>query len=74
MIWPLVVIALGQFALHAWTQLKHMHERKHWDIERRSYVAAALASQSSPAAGSAVIRPKADRPDPPANRPVQLDL
>jgi prephenate dehydratase len=60
--------------LHAFGQVRQVVERKHWDAERRSYVAAALAAQSSNQAAAAVVRPKAERPEPPAPRPVQLDL
>lgn len=61
-------------ALYAFGQVRQVVERKHWDSERRSYVAAALAAQSSNQAAAAVVRPKADRPEPAAPRPVQLDL
>jgi uncharacterized membrane protein YhiD involved in acid resistance len=61
-------------ALNAFGQLKQAVERKHWDTERRAYVAAALAAQSSSQAASAVVRPKAEPSKPAEPRPVQLDL
>lgn len=60
--------------LNAWGQLRQFHERKQFDAERRSYVAAALAAQTNNQAAAAVIRPKAERPEPAVARPVQLDL
>lgn len=73
MIYALLGITLGSVLQNAWLQLKHMHERKHWDTERRQYVAAALTAQTSTQVASAVIRPKPERPDPPKERFQQLD-
>lgn len=73
MIWAFVAIALGQFLLNGWLQLKTLHERKQFDQERRSYVAAALAAQTSTPTAAQIVKPKA-RPDPTPARPVQLDL
>jgi hypothetical protein len=74
MIWALVTIASGQSLLTGWLVLNLQHQGKRFDLERRSYVAAALASQTSPSHAAAVIKPKADQPLPSAVRPVQIDL
>ena len=66
-----VVALLG--LLLAFNELRHAIERKHWDTERRQYVATALAGQASAQAASAVIRPSPDRGIP-VVRPSQLDL
>lgn len=70
----LVAVIAVLAALNAFGQLRQAVERKHWDEERRSYVAAALAAQTNNQAASAVVRPKAERPLPAPDRPVQLDL
>ncbi len=74
MIAALVAVIVVLAALNAFGQLRQTVERKHWDEERRSYVAAALAAQTNNQAAAAVVRPKADRPVPAVERPVQLDL
>ena len=61
-------------ALNAFGQIKQAVERRHWDTERRQYVAATLAAQTSTAVAASIVRPKPERPEPPADRPVQLDL
>ena len=73
MIYAFLGITLASILQNAWLQLKHMHERKHWDTERRQYVSAALAAQTNNQAAAAVIRPTTVRPDPPKERFLQVD-
>lgn len=61
-------------ALNAFGQIKQAVERRHWDTERRQYVAATLAAQTSTAVAASIVRPKPDKPEPSMDRPVQLDL
>ena len=72
--WPLVVVALGSFALAFLVLVVHIRTAQRWDEERRMYVSAAIAAQSSSDVASAIIRPKKKAEGPVERRPVQLDL
>jgi len=74
MTWPLVVVSLGSFGSTLTVLAFHLRSAVRWDGERRMYVSAAIAAQSSSDVASAIIRPKKSVEGPAIARPVQLDL
>lgn len=68
----LLIITLAAVGQNAFLQVRHAHERKAWDTERRIYISSVLGSET-PGASRAILKPPAERPQPKENRPVPID-